>query len=154
MKMSATNVINLPTSQEVEQAKSSSRTLAKYLSCGRIHLKVMSEGEGEGDDLILPSYAIELMQSVLTEMAKGNAITVMPIHAELSTQEAANLLNVSRPHVVNLLEKGEIPFRKVGSHRRILAKEVIAYKEKVENDRLQALDELTELSQALGMGYE
>lgn len=152
--MNANNVIHLPSSQEVEQARDSSRTLAKYLPNGRIRLKVMSEDKGEGDDLILPSYAMELIQNVLTEMAKGNAITVLPIHAELSTQEVANLLNVSRPYVVSLLEKGEIPFHKVGSHRRVLAKDVIAYKEKTETERLQALDELTELSQELGMGYE
>jgi len=62
-------------------------------------------------------------------MFKGNAITVMPIYAELSTQETAELLNISRPHLVELLEQGKIPFRKVGIHRRVLAKDVFDYKQ-------------------------
>lgn len=66
---------------------------------------------------------------ILTEMSKGNAIAVMPIYAELSTQETAELLNISRPHLVELLEQGKIPFRKVGTHRRVLAKYVFDYKQ-------------------------
>ena len=94
------------------------------------------------------------MQDVLTEMSERNTITMMTTHAELSTQEAANLLNVSCPYMVSLLKKGDMPFHKVGSHHRILAKDVIAYNEKIERKRLQVLDELTELSQELGMEYE
>lgn len=104
--------------------------------------------------MILPGYAINLLLDILTEMAKGNAITVMPIHAELSTQQAAELLNVSRPHLVGLLEQDKIPFRKVGTHRRILAKDVIAYKQRVDSERLNVLNELTAQAQELGMGYD
>ncbi|WP_050978415.1 helix-turn-helix domain-containing protein [Beggiatoa alba] len=78
----------------------------------------------------------------------------MPIHAELTTQEAAELLNVSRPYLVSLLEKGEIPFHKIGSHRRVLAKDIIEYKKNLQAKRLETLNELTALSQTLGMGYE
>jgi excisionase family DNA binding protein len=102
----------------------------------------------------LPGHALNLLLEILTEMSKGNAITVMPIHAELSTQETAELLNVSRPYLVELLEQGKIPFRKVGTHRRVLAKDVFIYKQRIDAERLQALEELTAQAQELGMGYE
>ncbi len=98
--------------------------------------------------------AINLLLAMLTEMSKGNAITVMPIHAELSSQETAELLNVSRPHLVNLLEQGKIPFRKVGTHRRVLANDVFDYKQRIDEARFKALDDLAAQAQELGMGYE
>ena len=104
--------------------------------------------------MILPGYAINLLLDILTETSKGNAITVMPIHAELSTQEAAEFLNVSRPHLVDMLEQGKIPFRKVGAHRRVMAKDVIDYKQHLDADRLKALDKLVAQAQELDMGYE
>lgn len=151
--MNAKNLIRLPTTQDIEQAKNSSRILAKYAPNERLHLTVRT-GTEAADELILPSYALDLLLNVLTEMAKGNALTLMPIHAELSTQEAANLLNISRPYLVSLLEAGQIPFHKVGAHRRVLAEDVMNYKQQLEAKRLQTLDELTSLSQDLGMGYE
>lgn len=151
--MAAFNVVHLPTPQEAEEAKITSRALSKYAHNERLHLKIASNS-AESDDLILPGYAINLLLDILTEMSKGNAITVMPIHAELSTQETAELLNVSRPHLVELLEQGKIPFRKVGTHRRVLAKDVFDYKQRIDADRLKALDELAAQAQELGMGYE
>lgn len=143
----------MPTAQEAEDAKLTSRALSKYAHNECLHLKVASN-TSETDDLILPGYAINLLLDILTEMSKSNAITVMPIHAELSTQETAELLNVSRPHLVELLEQGKIPFRKVGTHRRILAKDVFDYKQRIDADRLKALDDLAKQAQELGMGYE
>ncbi|ASF48321.1 helix-turn-helix domain-containing protein [Methylovulum psychrotolerans] len=151
--MPAFAIAHLPTPQETEEAKITSRALAKYAHNDRLHLKIANPPH-EADDLILPGYALNLLLDILTEMSKGNAITVMPIHAELSTQETAELLNVSRPHLVALLEQGKIPFRKVGTHRRVLAKDVFAYKQGIDADRLQALHELTAQAQELGMGYE
>jgi len=147
------NVIHLPTAQEAEEAKITSRALSKYAHNERLHLKIASNNN-ESEDLILPGYAINLLLTMLTEMSKGNAITVMPIHAELSTQETAELLNVSRPHLVDLLEQGKIPFRKVGTHRRVLANDVFDYKQRIDAARFKALDDLTAQAQELGMGYE
>ena len=151
--MTLSNVVHLPTAQEAEEAKITSRALSKYAHNERLHLKIASNNN-ESEDLILPGYAINLLLAMLTEMSKGNAITVMPIHAELSTQETAELLNVSRPHLVNLLEQGNIPFRKVGTHRRVLANDVFDYKQRIDEARFKALDELAAQAQELGMGYE
>lgn len=151
--MTLSNVVHLPTAQEAEEAKITSRALSKYAHNERLHLKIASNNN-ESEDLILPGYAINLLLVMLTEMSKGNAITVMPIHAELSTQETAELLNVSRPHLVDLLEQGKIPFRKVGTHRRVLANDVFDYKQRIDEARLKALDDLAAQAQELGMGYE
>ena len=139
--MATSNVIHLPTREEAEAADLSSRALSKYANNERLNLKISSDGN-DTEDLVLPGFAINLLLDVLTEMAKGNAVTVMPIHAELSTQEAAGLLNVSRPYLVELLEQGKIPFRKVGTHRRVLAKDVFDFKQRIDLQRSKALDDL------------
>ncbi len=151
--MTASNVVQLPTSQEVEEAKASSRTLAKYAAAERVQLSIKSSN-GENDELILPGYALQLLLDILSEMSRGNAISIMPVHAELSTQEAANILNVSRPFLVGLLDDGIIPHRKVGAHRRVLAKDVIDYKQQIDAKRMESLNTLTAESQDLGMGYD
>ena len=151
--MTLSNVVHLPTAQEAEEAKITSRALSKYVHNERLHLKIASNNN-ESEDLILPGYAINLLLTMLTEMSKGNAITVMPIHAELSTQETAELLNISRPHLVDLLEQGNIPFRKVGTHRRILANDVFDYKQRIDEARFKALDDLAAQAQESDMGYE
>lgn len=149
--MPSENVVRLPTPDEVEVARSSSRTLAKYADEDRVSLTI--NGQQSKDELILPGTAVDLLLNILSELSQGNAINVMPVHAELSTQEAANLLNVSRPHLVKLLETGEIDFKKVGTHRRVLAKDLLAYKTRIDSARSAALDELAEISQLDDMGY-
>jgi excisionase family DNA binding protein len=107
----------------------------------------------QGSEIRLPYSILRVLMEVVHEMARGNAVRVMPIHAELTTQQAAELLNVSRPFLVSLLEQGEIKYRKVGTHRRILLEDLIVYKDRRDRERLSALDELAKEDQRLGL-YE
>lgn len=145
-------VVHLPSKSDVEQAKISSRTLSKYADVDRVQLSLKGSN-GDADDLILPGHVLQILLDVLSEISKGNAFSMIPYHQEISTQEAANLLNVSRPFLVSLLENKHIPFRKVGAHRRVLFTDVMAYKEKADQRRASALNELSALSQDEDMGY-
>ena len=128
-------------------AEELSRLLAAKPASDRAHVKL------DGRDLILPRMALALLRDLLTEMAQGNAVTVVPTHAELTTQEAANLLNVSRPHLIKLLEKGLIKFSKTGAHRRIRYQDLVAYKQQRDKESHELLDELTAQAQEHDMGY-
>jgi excisionase family DNA binding protein len=100
----------------------------------------------------VPAAAVDLLVRILTEMASGNAITIIPIHAELTTRQAASILNVSRPYLIKLLEEGRIAYRKVGRHRRVPMQELMEYKQRNEAERRAAMDELAAMAQEDG-GY-
>ncbi len=136
-------------------ARDSSRRLAPYLAEQRkVRVQVVSEeGRAEEEPLVLPTPVLDLLLSILTEMAEGNAVTLIPIHAELTTQQTADILNVSRPFVIELLEKGEIPHRKVGKHRRILFSDLMKFKQRSDARRQKVLDELAAQAQEEDMGY-
>lgn len=106
-----------------------------------------------GEEIELPHSVFEVLVRVVHEMARGNAVRVLPVHTELTTQQAAEILGVSRPYLVGLLEEGEVPFRKVGSHRRVRLDDLLVYKDKRDRDRRDALNQLTAESQKLGL-YE
>lgn len=150
--MSARKIVHLPTPAEVEQAKLSSRTLSKYTNADRVQLSLRGSN-GESDEMVLPGHVLQILLDVLSEMSQGNAVSLIPYHQEISTQDAANLLNVSRPFLVRSLEEGKIPFRKVGSHRRVKLQDLLAYKEAIDQERKRTLDDLAQLSQDQGMGY-
>lgn len=145
-------LMRLDSPSEIEQARASSRTLSRYADAERVRLTLQASN-GSTDELILPGAVLQVLLDALAQMAQGNAVSLLPVHQELSTQEAAGLLNVSRPFLVGLLEQGRIPFRKVGTHRRVLLRDLLAYREQVDQERKQALDELAALSQQEGMGY-
>lgn len=150
--MADASLLHFPSTDDVLEAKQSCRTLAKYSDAQSVKLSVVS-GNGEQDELVLPGQAVQLLLDALSEMSKGNAVQLLPHNQEMSTQEAANMLNVSRPYLVQLLEGGEIPFHKVGTHRRVYLNDILQYKQQVDQKRAEALDELTALSQSEGMGY-
>jgi excisionase family DNA binding protein len=144
-----------PSAGDTQLAQESSRQLAKLLG-GRkesVRVHVQSDG-GEEETLAIPLSAARLLNEILAEMAKGNAVTLFPVHAELTTQQAADLLNVSHSYLIDLLENGAIPFRTVGTHRHMLFDDVMNYKRKIDGERLKALEELSALDQELGLGYE
>jgi excisionase family DNA binding protein len=141
----------LPSQREQEQAKAVQRQLALLKDTERHHLRLQAPG---GDETLeLPGAVIELLSRILGEMADGNAVTLVPIHAELTTSQAADLLNISRPHFIKVLESGAIRFTKVGSHRRIKAEDVLKYREERVARRREALTELTTEAERLGLGY-
>ncbi len=142
----------LPSEQETAQARESKRVLSTYARRTKpLQLEVR---EAERREVIsLPAGAVSLLMDLLAEMAEGNAVTLMPMHAELTTQQAADILNVSRPYLVKLLDGGTIGHRRVGTHRRVLLREVLAYKRRVDEERKSALDELVRQAQELDMGY-
>jgi excisionase family DNA binding protein len=143
----------VPSETDAKLAKQSSHALASFIEPRKtLHIEVIDE-EGRHIDVDLPASAIRLLVDVLTEMAQGNAVTLLPIHAELTTQEAADLLNVSRPFLIGLLDRERIAYRKVGKHRRVLLKDLLAYKERSDRARRAALDALAEQAQELDMGY-
>jgi excisionase family DNA binding protein len=141
---------SVPSEADARLARESSRLLAACIGHGpTARLKVI-DSAGE---ITVPVTALRLLVDVLAQMAEGNAVTIMPIHAELTTQQAADFLNVSRPHVVALLERNELPHRKVGTHRRIRFQDLLVYKKRDLARRKAAADELTRLAQEMGLGY-
>ena len=137
-----------PTQDDVRLAKASSRRLAPFQNRS---LKVKL---AETDEQVeLPAAAVRLLVELLAAMADGKAVTIIPIHAELTTQQAADLLGVSRPFLIKQLEDDVIPYRRVGTHRRVLFSDLMKYKHEIDEKRINTLDELTQQAQELDMGY-
>lgn len=146
----ATVETRLPTEEEIAGAKAYSRELARYADMDRVHVKLGADGV-TSEDLVLPGHLVELMLRVATEVSMGNGVNILPVHSELTTQQAANLLNISRPYLVSLLKNGTIAHRKVGSHRRVLARDVLAFQQTQQQQRAEALDEMAALSTTMGL---
>jgi excisionase family DNA binding protein len=107
----------------------------------------------DGEEIELPASALEALKLVIDTLARGQSITLIPHDKELTSQEAADILQVSRPHLVKLLERGELPFHRVGAHRRIRVEHLLAYRDRRRAERKEGLDELARLSQELPGGY-
>lgn len=144
----------VPSNKEIALAEKSSRILSDYIKSTKNPTVQFVNSKKQNKKIELPPRALQLLADILDEMGQGNAISVIPISTELTTQQAADFLNVSRPYLINLLHEGKIPFRKVGTKRRILAKDVIRYKTTIDKKRYKALAELTKQAQELKMGYE
>jgi excisionase family DNA binding protein len=144
----------IPTEADIKISTQSSRVLASLTNSHSQTQKITVESEnGKEESLLIPSVAYELLIDILSQISQGNAVTLVPVQAELSTQQAANLLNVSRPYLIKLLESKKIPYRKIGKHRRILAKDLYQYKADIDAKRSQSLDQLTALTEELDL-YE
>ena len=106
-----------------------------------------------GEHLVLPPEVFEVLRDVVTAMAQGQAVTIAPVHQRLTTQEAADLLGISRPTFVKLLEDGEMPYEQPGRHRRVLLSDVLAYRQRRSVQAREALDRMVEIADESGM-YE
>ena len=104
-----------------------------------------------GKETTVPMSALEVLRRAAVELAHGNGVTILPVTAELTTEEAANLLNVSRPYVIKLTKSGELPHRRVGTHRRIPLRDVLEYKRKYQERARATLAKLVDEAQELGI---
>lgn len=148
------NASPLPSAEEIALAKLGSQTLSALLNVqGDVQEISVLGTDGEYHHIALPANAVKMMIEVLTQLGQGNSINITPIHAELTTQEAADLLNMSRPTLIKLLDTQAIPYTRKGNRRKVAFADVMLYKELIDSQRLQALDELTALDQELGLGY-
>ncbi|MCX6602141.1 MAG: excisionase family DNA-binding protein [Acidobacteria bacterium] len=140
----------LPSDAEANIARESSRLLASRLgSTEPLRLGLIDDSTKE--TIEIPASVIGMLMQILEEMAKGNAVTLIPVHAELTTQEAADLLLISRPSLIQLLEEGQIEFRRVGTHRRVRFEGLVAYKRRVDAARRAVLAELAAYDQEIGL---
>lgn len=151
----ATHAIpSLPSDVEIDLAKESSRALSVFMKSKAETQEIcIVDDKGEHEAVKVPAAAMRMLLDILAEMAQGNAVSLIPVHAELTTQEAADMLNVSRPFLVQLIQSGQIPYRKVGTHRRIRYQDVMNYKAAMDAAREKTLGELAAQAQALDMGY-
>jgi excisionase family DNA binding protein len=144
----------IPNAHDIQLASESRLTLGALARTGGDFTFTVAGDGGVTTPIRIPSSVVQLLFAALSEIACGNAVSLLPMNAELTTQQAADILNVSRPYLVGLLEKGDMPFRKVGVQRRVLLRDVVAYKTRTDIDRRAALNDLARLGQELGVGYE
>lgn len=139
-------VCGIPTDRDAALADKAGRTLDTLV--GGPHPMSARIGAQTVD---IPTPAVRLLREVLDQMANGKGVALTPLPAEVTTRQATQLLQVSRTHLVQLLDEGRIPCRRVGSHRRIRVEDILAYRRKTESSRREALDELTMRDQELGL---
>jgi excisionase family DNA binding protein len=141
----------VPSDQDAVRAGEVTRAL-EHRDAGDQALRVQIAVAGhEVTTLDLPPVVARLLVDILKETAAGHAVTLVPFEAEITTQQAAELLNVSRPFVVGMIDKGTLPARMVGNQRRLPLKDVLAYKADNRAKRLRTLEELAALDQELGL---
>ncbi|MGI4937794.1 MAG: helix-turn-helix domain-containing protein [Janthinobacterium lividum] len=144
----------LPGAKDIAAALASSRQLTSFISTETITQRVELINDAQQREVIeLPMIALRLLNQILIELASGHSVKVVPIYAELTTQEGADMLNISRPHLIKLLESGALPYTKTGRHRRVKFADLMHYKEQREQISHDAMDALAAQAQELGLGY-
>lgn len=143
-----------PSQEEAALAKLCSQELAGVLATnGDEQSFSFIDKSGKTRNIVLPKPALNLFIEVLTQLGEGNIVQITPIHAELTTQQAADMLNMSRPSLIKLLDEEAIPFSRTGNRRKVAYADVMTYKESLLEKRLASLDELSALDQEIDMGY-
>ncbi len=141
-----------PNAHDAAIARVSGQALSRYASA-KAPLKLRVTDAVQAEPIELPAGAVVLLMDILEAMAAGRGVTIIPENAELTTVQAAEVLNVSRPFLIKLLEEDKIPYRKVGKHRRIRMEDVMAYKTAIDQEREAVLDQLVAKAQEQDMGY-
>lgn len=142
-----------PSVEEIDAARVAARQLSKFSGIGRTVSFVLEPKDNQepGEPISLPANIFKSIVKMLIEMGNGNAVAVVPVQAELTTQQAADLLNVSRPHLIKLLDQQQIPFRMVGTHRKLTARDVIAYRDRSDHARREALSRMVAMDEEMGL---
>jgi excisionase family DNA binding protein len=144
--------VHEPSVEEIDAARTAARQFSKLDHGVSISFTPNAkDAEVKAEPITIPANIFRTIIKMLIEMGNGNAVAVVPVSAELTTQQAADLLNVSRPHLVKLLGSKEIPFRMVGTHRKLLARDVLNYREKTVQERHSALTYMVELDEEFGL---
>lgn len=141
-----------PGQVDAEAAERAARRISDYLESHPDDDLIEALGEvGEADALVIPRPTAILFAQILGALAEGRGVQIIPKETELTTQQAADMLNVSRPYLISLLESGQIPFRKVGRHRRVTFEAIMEYRRRDEVVRRAAADDLVALGEELGL---
>jgi excisionase family DNA binding protein len=140
----------VPSEKDIEKAKAFSRTLAREIAP---ESRIILQREGDGEAIEIPRAVFNVLMKVLSVMSEGKPFTLMPMDEELTTQQAADILNVSRPYLNKVLDLGDIHHRKVGRNRRIKFSDLLEYKKQQEVRSKNVLQELADEAQELNMGY-
>jgi excisionase family DNA binding protein len=137
----------------IQESSRKLEELEQILGMNNAEIDVRIRPENEPEQTIpIPLSAFRVLAHVLTQLAHGNGVSFTPMNAELTTYEAARILKVSHPFLIGLLDRGELPFREVETRRRIRHEDLVAYKQKTDQDRIKALQELSAIDQELGLG--
>jgi excisionase family DNA binding protein len=142
---------SLPSEAEAMLAKETSRVLAARLREDESLQLCISDDPSPEGTLNLPASALRLLVRILEELGRGNAVTLIPVHPEFTTQEAADLLNISRRSLIQLLNEGKIESRRVGTHRRVGFEVLMRYKRQADTERRKVLKHLAAYDQELGI---
>ncbi|MCY7316844.1 MAG: helix-turn-helix domain-containing protein [Rubrivivax sp.] len=155
MTATALTKMTLPVEREVQAAMQGQRALAAFLTTRSEsqHIQIFDD-KNLAHQVKLPTSAVRLLVDILAELADGNAVEVVPVHAELTTQDAADTLNVSRPHLVKLMEQGGLPFHKTGKHRRVRFADLLQFKSHRDQASEDAMVDLAQQAQELALSYE
>ena len=142
-----------PNDQDTRIARASSEALAPLLAenaASEAHIRFCTEGQ-QGVEITLPHSAVRILFSALQEMAKGHSVTLLPVDTELTTNQAAELMRVSRPSLIKMLDERKLPYRKIGAHRRVRYEDVLRYLETERARRKEIMEELVAETESLGL---
>ncbi len=149
-----TNTTKLKTAREVELAKLASQHLSTLLETSGKNARIYyTDTDDKNHEVVIPTTALEPMIKMLAELGKGNSVSVIPTQTELTTQEAADMLNMSRPTFIKLLESKEIPYSRSGNRRKVAYADLLHFKKLLERKRLEVISELSALDQEMDLGY-